>query len=95
MKFIREFNVFINYNMVNNLNIRVNVGDFVNFFKKQHNKIRLNLIRRLRYGRFLFNTPRYMYVNYKLLFCILLRKPFERDLAFPIKMNIYRATGYY
>ena len=95
MKFVRDSNVFINYQTANNLNTLVHVGDFVNFFKSQHRKIRFNLLKRLRFGRFLFNTPRYLYVNYKLLFCILLRKPSERDLAFPIKMNIYRATGYY
>ena len=43
----------------------------------------------------LFNTPKFMYVNYKLFLSFFERAPVEKDLIYPIKLDIYRATSYY
>jgi len=94
ISFIKQGNVLVNNILVNYLNYVVVIGDFVTFFNST-NKFRANFFKRFKTQTILFNTPRYMFVNYKLFFAFMEKQPVENDLAYPIKLDIYRATAYY
>jgi len=93
--FVKAGNVFVNNCLVNYVNQFIAVGDFVTFYNKARQKFRSNLYRRFKTQTVLFNTPRYMFVSYKLFFAFLEKQARDIDLAYPIKLDIYRATAYY
>jgi len=93
--FVRNNNVLINNVLVNYVNYVTTVGDFFTFFPASHIKIRANLLKRLKTQTILFNTPRYLFVSYKLFFAFMMKHPMDKDLVYPIQLDIYRATAYY
>lgn len=93
--FIKRGNVLVNRRLTDLVNFNVYVGDVLTFFFDFSSKFRLSVKKRFRIKGFVFNTPRYMFINYKLFFAFIERLPFNADLGFPIKLDIYRATGYY
>jgi len=93
--FVKSSKVLINNILINYVNFVVNVGDFLTFFGDYKNKFRSNFLKRFRTQTIIFNTPRYMFVNYKLFFAFMERQPLDKDLVYPIKLDIYRATAYY
>jgi len=77
------------------VNYIVKVGDFITFFGDVHARFRANFFKRFKTQTILFNTPRYMFVSYKLFFAFMEKEAFDKDLVYPIKLDIYRATAYY
>lgn len=53
-------------------------------------QVKINLYRRLINNMIYFNAPRYIFVNYKLMFASLYRNPKLSDLSFPVLLDIYR-----
>lgn len=92
--FVKKSNVLINGICINYLNYTVSMGDFITFSRKCFNKFKINFKRRFILGSVLFNTPRFIFVSYKLFLFLLLRLPFKKDLIFPIRLDIYRATAF-
>lgn len=94
ISFIKQGNVLVNNVFVNYVNYVVRIGDFVTF-SCTNLKFKSNFFKRFKTQTILFNTPRYMFVNYKLFFAFMEKHPVDNDLAYPIKLDIYRATAYY
>jgi len=95
INFVRSNNILINNVLVNYVNYVCKVGDFFMFFSTVHRRIRANLLKRLKTQTILFNTPRYLFVSYKLFFAFMMKHPTDKDLIYPIQLDIYRATAYY
>ena len=92
---IKSNKILINGYISNYVNKNLKIGDIVSFRGINLIKFRSNLLKRLRIQGFIFNTPRYLFASYKLFFVFMERQPCDNDLAFPIKLDIYRATGFY
>jgi len=93
--FVKLGNMHINNYVVSRVNYWFNVGDMVSLNKLHRGRLRNILLRRLILHSCLFNTPRYMYVSYKLMLAFMEKAPREKDLIYPIKIDIFRATTYY
>lgn len=93
--FIRSGNVLVNKLFESSPNCLVKVGDLVTFLEDNYVFFRFNLILRLKNRGVYFSVPRYMFVSYKFYLLSLLAYPQDADLAFPMKFDIYRISGYY
>jgi len=93
--FVREGNVYVNNELQNYVNYVVKVGDFFTFERRRWTQFRYNFLKRYQTGTLIFSTPRYMYINYKLYYAFMERAPRRKDLVYPIKLDIYRATAYF
>lgn len=93
--FIKANLVYINGRLVNYVNYTLKVFDRVTFHPVVSQRVKRTFVLKRYKGSFLFNTPSFLFVNYRFLYILLLYKPHRTDLAFPIKLDIYRATGYY
>jgi len=92
---IKNGTILVNKGVVSFVNAPLRVGDFVSLGLLDLNKVRNNFLRRLALKGFVFNVPRFLFVNYKFFFVIMERLPLDNDLAFPVKIDIYRAIGFY
>jgi hypothetical protein len=90
--FLKKNSALLNNKRVNYLNFNVNVGDFLRIDPKHIPFIKKNIFSRALKGNFLSNSPRYFFVNYKLFYLTLFKYPTNKDLAFPVKIDIYRAN---
>jgi len=61
--------VFVNNVLISYVNYIVKVGDIISFDKIFFPRFKYNFLKRFVTKTILFNTPRYMYVSYKLFFC--------------------------
>jgi len=95
IELIKRNKVLVNGNISNYVNKNLKIGDIVSFYDLDLKKLRSTFFKRLRVSGFIFNTPRYICISYKLFFISMVKYPCDNDLAFPIKLDIYRATGYY
>ena len=93
--FIRRNLVYVNKQIVNYINYTLKVFDVLTFSPEAKTQAFRSFVLKSYKGTFLFNTPRYLFINYKLLYVVLVSKPHQADLAFPIKIDLHRATGYY
>lgn len=92
---VKRNKILINGFISNYVNKNLDIGDIISFCNIDIMKFKSDLLKRLRVMGFIFNTPRYLFISYKLFFIFMERQPCDDDLAFPIKLDIYRATGYY
>jgi len=92
---IKKGDFLVNKGVVSLVNSPLKVGDLVSLVLLDLNKVRNNFLRRFILKGFVFNVPRFLFVNYKFFFVIIERQPFDNDLAFPFKIDIYRATSFY
>jgi ribosomal protein S4 len=93
--FVKKGTILINRILVRLPNAKIAIGDFIILLLHKYSFFKENIIKRLKTRGIFFSNPRYMFVSYKMGLISVLRYPQERDLAFPIKFNIYRASGYY
>lgn len=93
--FVTTSNVLVNRQLITRPNTLVKIGDVVNFLQDHYIFFRFNLFSRLRWRGVFFSPPRYMFTSYKLNLFSLLSYPQDLDLAFPMKFDIYRISGYY
>ena len=93
--FIRKGNILVNKRFINYLNYRVKVGDLIQFRRGFRKRAKINYHRRRLFHTFIMTMPRFIYANFSLFYLLIERVPCERDLVFPIKLDMYRATGYY
>lgn len=92
---IQTGGVRINRQVINYLNHRIQVGDLIQFKPFVQRQADHAFHRRRVYHSFIMNMPRFIYPNYTLFYFWVERFPREKDLVFPIKLDMYRATGYY
>lgn len=96
-QFIFNKNVLVNNKIVSLPNFSVKLGDVVRLNSAtMKKKIRLDIVRRLSQKMFFFNVPRFLYVNYKLMFGVFCDEPLKNDLAYPVKyIDVYRGADIY
>ena len=92
---IKRGSISVNKRLINYLNYRVRPGDLIQFSDALIETASLNYKKRRLHHNFVMAPPRFFYVNFSLFYIIMERLPREKDLVFPIKLDIYRATGYY
>lgn len=86
--------MYVNGRMKSYVNSSVFIGDFVTFQTYLWPVFRRSLVKRSMNKTFVFNTPRFLYVNYKLFFSVFVTNVYNRDLAFPINLDLYRLTSF-
>lgn len=92
---IRYSKVWVNKALISAPNYRLRIGDILTFRVSQADFFRSFLLLRFKRKGVFFSTPRFLFVSYKLFVASLLLYPQDRDLAFPLKFDLYRITGYY
>lgn len=98
LSLVRTAQVYVNKVLYNNLNFSVKVFDLISFSSKVSRYLYLSLLSRLlrrRKKSILFNSSKFLFVSYKLMCFFLKRHPKEKDLIFPVGVDIYRATGFF
>ncbi len=93
--FVKRSNVKVNGSIINYVNYIVKIGDIVTFLPRSYRQFYYCLVAKFRVKSFVFNMPRFLFVSYKLFFAFMLKYPNDKDLAFPIELDIYRATSFY
>lgn len=89
-QFLSHSNVIVDSKVALTSNFLVKPFQIVQLTGLARSKIYLNLVSRLRVNMVYFNTPRYSFVNYKIMFAFLYRNPHLADLSFPVLLDIYR-----
>lgn len=95
MRAIKDNTIYLNFKVTNNINKRVNIGDFISLKWKDRKFILYNCEWRLEQEAILFNIPRFLFVSYYFLFSFLLCKPNKKDLVYPFTLDIQRISGYF
>lgn len=95
--FIQSGYVTVNNKVISLCNFSVNYGDFIKLRSKEiRTLIRSDIIRRLSKGIILFNSPRFLYINYKFMFGFIWKEPRKIDLAYTVKLiDIFRGADVY
>lgn len=95
LSIVRAGMLRVNGKCINYVNASLVVGDILSPEKAIRAIFKKNMLKRVYNEGFVFNKPRYMIANYKLIISYMYVEPRDKDLAFPVKLDIYRATGYY
>ena len=93
-QFVTYGHVIVGLRVQTFLNFNVGLCEAVRVQPDCQGLLEVGLFRRLLQGRIYFNTPRYMYVNYQLMFGFLYCEPGENDVAFPIGIDVYRGMDH-
>ncbi len=89
-QFIIHGNVLINNKVPLTVNFMVKPFQLIRLTPAIVSKLRSNFIFRLRNNMVYFNTPRYIFVNPKVMFACIFCTPNLRDISFPVLLDIYR-----
>lgn len=95
IKFVKSSNVMVNNFLKNSPNSKLHIGDLISIVFPDLSFLKHGLFSRLLRKSVYFAPPRYLFISYKFFIITLLAYPREKDLAFPMKFDIYRSTGYY
>src|SRR3546814_5281524 len=79
IEYIKRSKVLINGCISNYVNKNLEIGDIVSFCNVDLMKFRSDFLKRLRVLGFIFNTPRYLFISYKLFFIFMERQPCDRS----------------
>src|SRR4051812_1928081 len=74
-EYIQCNKIKINDKIVNSLNSQLYIHDTITFDKKTSINFHNNLISKLKTKKVLFNYPRYLEINYKLMKCMFINYP--------------------
>jgi ribosomal protein S4 len=92
--FIKQFlshgGVIVNSKTPLSSNFIVQPSSFIRLTSRSLIQVKTNLYYRLVNNMVYFNTPRYIFTNYKLMFATLYKNPKLADLSFPVLLDIYR-----
>jgi small subunit ribosomal protein S4 len=89
-QFLSHGGVTVDFKVPLNSNFTVQSSSFIHLTSRALVQVRINLYYRLVNNMVYFNAPRYIFVNYKLMFASLYRNPKLVDLSFPVLLDIYR-----
>lgn len=89
-QFLSHKSVILNSKSPTTVNFIVKPFQVVKLIPEIKSKLDLNLKSRLVNNMVYFNTPRYLFVDYKLMFLCIFRNPTLKDISFPVLLDIYR-----
>lgn len=92
---LKERVVLVNRRVVSYLNFAVLIGDMIKLEEEKKNILRLNMYSRILKGNLWTTNLRYFFLNLNLLYFNLYQEPYDNDLPFPVKIDIYRAVRRY
>lgn len=92
---VKSAYLFVNGILINYVNFVVKTSDLLYFHSNIRSRIRLNFFKRFFYAGFIFNTPRFIFIDFKLFFLSAVVQAKDSDLVFPYKIDLYRATGFH
>jgi ribosomal protein S4 len=95
-QFVLMGKVLVNNKRLTYYNAAVGYGDIIRFDYRLSVFLRYDIQQRFKRKGLYFNTPRYMFVSYKLMFGFVHKEPRRQDLAFPLKViDVYRSADFY
>jgi ribosomal protein S4 len=77
-QYIKNKKIKVNDNIVNKINYQLYINDVITFDKELSTFFFKNLLLKLRKKKVLFNYPRYLEMNYKLMKCIFISYPLRK-----------------
>ncbi len=83
-------NVIVSGKIPLSVNYMVKPFELVSLVSLTSQKLKFNLIFRLKNNLIYFNTPRYIFMNSKVMFACIYRHPTLKDISFPVLLDIYR-----
>lgn len=89
-QFLAHGSITIDFKVPKTINFMVKPFQVVQPAPFTKNKIYLNLLTRLKNNMVYFNTPRYIFMNSKIMFTCIFCNPTLRDISFPVLLDIYR-----
>lgn len=89
-QFISHGSVIVGDKVPLNNNFVIKPFQIVKLLPRIAVKLRLDFINRLRNNMVYFNTPRYIFLNSKIMFGCIYNNPHLRDISFPVLLDIYR-----
>ena len=89
-QFIVHGNVIAGTKLPRTVNFCVKPFELIKLPSVVANRVRLNLVFRLKNNMIYFNTPRYVFVNSKIMFACVFFTPQLKDISFPVLLDIYR-----
>lgn len=89
-QFLSHRSVLLNSKSPTTVNFIVKPFQIVRLVPNIQAKLRLNFKFRLINNMVYFNTPRYLFMNSKVMFFCIFRNPNLKDISFPILLDIYR-----
>ena len=89
VEYVKRGKILINGFISNYVNKNLNIGDIVSFHNIDFLKLRSDFLKRLRMLGFIFNTPRYLFISYKLFF-IFMEKILREFLFFKKKKFFFK-----
>lgn len=93
--FVYQRKVFVDNKIIDYTNASVQYFSIIRFNKYDKQKIKNAILARFKRKLMYFNIPRYLVINYKLLFAFVFKEPKRKDIKFPIKIiDIYRGADY-
>jgi len=91
---IKDGNILVNRKFIFYNNYIVNLFTLIGFRPSYKKRLYSNLLSRIKKRRILFNTPKFMYISYRLLLAYIKRIPNYNELIYPSSVDIFRVIGY-
>lgn len=89
-QFLNHGNVLVEGKIIRSVNFTLKPSQLVQVNKSFCRLVWLDILYRARLNLLYFNSPRYSFVNYKIMFATIFRNPKLNDLSFPVLLDIYR-----
>jgi len=89
-QFVSHGSVIVDNKVPRNSNFAIKPFQIVKLLPRIAVKIRMDFINRLKNNMLYFNTPRYIFLNSKIMFACIYNNPHLRDISFPVLLDIYR-----
>jgi len=91
---VKDGNISMNRKFIFYNNYIVNLFTLIGFRPSHKKRLYSNLLSRVKKRRILFNTPKFMYISYRLLLAYIKRIPNYNELIYPSSVDIFRVIGY-
>ncbi len=89
-QFISHGNVLINKKISLTVNDMLKPYDILRPVPAIIDKLKYNIVFRLKNNMVFFNTPRYIFMNTRIMFACVFCNPKLKDISFPVLLDIYR-----
>lgn len=89
-QFINHGNVVVDAKIPLTNNFMIKPFQVIRLLPRTAIKLRSNFVFRLKNNMVYFNTPRYIFLNSKLMFACIFSNPHLKDISFPVLLDIYR-----
>jgi hypothetical protein len=89
-QFLAHGGILIDSKVPTTVNFMVKMFQLIRPLPSIQSKLRFNFHLRLINNMVYFNTPRYIFMNSKIMFACIFRNPSLSDISFPVLLDIYR-----